>query len=173
MELLDGVSLENNSISTIGSFVCIPALADCYNCCIHGDLFSSWKIADIFIWYCNLVNGTFVIILQWINLHLTHPNTSFGGKDWFGPLSTLIIRHQIVKNIVDLQILHFFIFFYSPNMTCPLILASLRRGCYLLNIADKISVTLPQFNLDKVLSHPSHLLRIRVPDPWLVEDRNP
>ena len=58
-------------------------------------------------------------------------------------------------------------------MACPQILATLRHACYLLNIADKISVTLPQFNLDKVLSHPSHLLRIRVPALRLVEADHP
>ena len=56
---------------------------------------------------------------------------------------------------------------------CPQIFPRLRHGCYLLNIADKISVTLPQFNLDKVLSHPSHLLRIRVPALWLVNAPHP
>ena len=144
-------------------------MADCYNVMfgVHFyDLFSSWKIADIFEWYCNLVNGTFVIILQWINLHLTQPNTSIRGRARFGPFWTITIIYRIVKHTVDQKIL---VFIFPSYMTCPLIFASLRHGCYLLNIADKISVTLPQFNLDKVLSHPSHLLRIRNPDLSLVE----
>lgn len=89
-----GFIIENNFISTFGSFVFTCTAVYNSDC----DLFSSWKIADIFEWYCNLVNGTFVIILRWINLHLTRPNTSIWGKDWFGPLSTIIITHQIVKS---------------------------------------------------------------------------